>query len=198
MAHEIEGRRSQKGSSELIIAASDPRVQHILATLNAKLGVSMNLNDLSPVPANPDPGKFSYLVLVLAKIMSGDLVRANNINLYVDLKKMRNADGVKTPKGDYWLWMQGGLLYKGKCVNDAIKFFSARERGGTYKEGLFQYTYYSELLDECYMDFAGSRSASGSVPYLSRWYDRLRLDASRPGSALSYYGSVSAGVSLDS
>lgn len=197
MIGEIESRRNQDNKGT-IVAVSDPRIKHILATLNAKLGISMNLSDLPPVPANPDPNKFPNLVLVLAKTTLDVLVLANRITSYIDLQRVKNADGVKTPKGDYWLWMQGGKLYRGMCVKDATKLFSTNERGGTCKEGLFFYTCYPESLNECFIDFAGSRIGSGSVPYLCRWIDVLGLSAAHPAGAFPRCGSVSAGVSLDS
>ncbi len=181
-----------------IIAVSDPRVERILATLNVKLGISMNLRDLPPIPANPIPDKLDKPVLILAKTTTNKLVKVQNITSSIDLQKVRNADGVKTPKGDYWCWMQGGKLYKGKCVNDATKLFTANERGGTCKEVLFLHLYYPESLNECFMDFAGSRDAYGSVPYLCRWRGGLELSARHPGDADPSYGSVSVGVSLDS
>lgn len=192
---EFLAERNQNAEKPVVVAF-DPRVEHILATLKAKLGISMDLNDLPPIPVNPDVEKFPNLVLVLGKTTLNELVGANGIASYINLQKVRNANGVTTPKGNYWLWMQGGKLYKGKSVNDAARLFAKNERGGTCKEGLFQYMYYSELLNECFMDFAGSRCARSAVPYLSRWYDELRLNASPPGTVASAYGSVSVGVSL--
>ncbi len=172
------------------IASLDPRIQHTLRTLQNKLGLTLKLSDLPPVPANPDSKKLTRLVLVASKVTLQKLVEVQGITNYLNLDKVE--DIVKTPKARlYWLWMQAGECYRGKSVDDATALFAPYERGATVKEGLFLHLYYPETLRNCYMDFAGSRYEDGDAPYLHRWKDRPWLGAYYPGSALPDYGSAS-------
>ena len=172
------------------IASLDPRIQHTLRTLQNKLGLTLKLSDLPPVPANLDPKKFTRLVLVASEVTLQKLVEVQDIESYLNRDKVE--DIVKTPKARlYWLWMQAGECYRGKSVNDATALFAPYERGATVKEGLFLHLYYPETLRNCYMDFAGSRYEDGDAPYLRRWNDGPWLDAYYPGRVLPDYGSAS-------
>ena len=170
------------------------RIKHILGTLREKLGLKLKLSNLPPIPANPDSKKFTRLVLVVSKVTLQKLVHVQGIINYLNLDKVRVI--VQTPNAPlYWLWMQAGECYQSQSVDAATALFAPYERGATAKEGLFLHLYNPEILNNCYMDFAGSRGGDGRAPCLNRWHGRPRLGADYPGNVFSCYGAVSCGSS---
>lgn len=174
------------------IEHEDSRALHVLQILKNKLNLGFaDPSKLPVIPENPDQDKFKYLVLVPEIIRLDGLVEVQNIQSYLNLDLVK--DIVETPKGDYWVWMQDGVHYKGKSVDQATKLFSSNERGATCRETLLLHLFYPETIRNCYKDMPGSRGERVLVPCLGWYFGVLGLYALGPSGVDSGFGSVSCG-----
>ncbi len=161
------------------IVPPDPRVQYILNRLQER-GLPIPTK-LPPISENPDLHKFTRLVYVDPTISLEQLISAIEVNgrkptNYLNLSKVK--DVVKTPDMPYFVWMQdGGCLYRGKYLDQAVSLFSSNERGATLREGLFLILYYPEILKDRLIDLPGSWYYRDSVTHLYGWDDNPLLSA---------------------
>ena len=122
------------------------------------------------------------------------LCEAGGVTIYSDLDKFTLYKGVVVPEGMQVIQCQFGLKYKNRRPIDICQSHDELEELGIPKEGLSGYLYWGEdLLRESYMDFPGSRTEYGLVPYLNLVDVKPALSYGREGDAAPHFGSVSRG-----
>jgi|GEM_PF-1780135 hypothetical protein len=169
-----------------------PNIPYIVGIFESRLSIVLTSDGLPPIPENSAPDKFEYPVLINAEQRLEDLVAVQNIKSNIDLSKVE--DVVAAPKiGFYWVWMQGGEVYKDRCTSEIEKIFGKRERGGTLRERLFFHLYYPDALFRCFPECAGSR-VMGDVPYFVVWDDQIKIYSGKENVGVRGYGPTTCSI----
>lgn len=134
------------------------------------------------------------VALVDYRLSGQFLAKEGGVYCYIEPNKCKNFKGIVTPEGILVIQAQWGEKYRNKTPRWCRGNFHLLEQGGVVKEGLTACLYGGKcILDQYYMDFPGSVSGLGDVPYL-HWIDgRPKLFGYFDNDAYSDYGSVSRG-----
>ena len=157
--------------------------------------------ELNKIPENIPEGNLPFLIVIPANILDLEkkmlMVKLEQETGYIwedfDFKELKNAEGVETPDIPYLVYnIENGAKMKGISANDCVKQFTKENRRGlTAQEGIDLIAHHPEILQDHYIDLAGSRYGSRSVPNLWLSDGRPGLSNNWAGSADSNWGSAS-------
>ena len=114
---------------------------------------------------------------------------------YLDISRLRNADGVEVPQVPYLLLdVEDGREMRNVSPDNCVERFKKVGRLGlTVNEGVMLVTYYPEILDDHFIDCLGSRFGSDSVPSICISAAQVGLDFSDSSFSIERWGSASCG-----
>ena len=122
------------------------------------------------------------------------LCKVGGVSIWSDPDKFTPFEGLVVPDQLAIIQCQFGTAHINTAPRNFRKSHNPLEIPGIAKEGLTGFLYWGmSLLNECRMDFPGSRSGSGDVPYLNLNDEGPELNARCGGGVGPCFGSVSRG-----
>ena len=122
------------------------------------------------------------------------LCEVGGVSMWSDQDKFTSLKGVVVPDGLQVIQCQFGLAHLNTKPRDFRANHHLPEIPGIAKEGLTAFLYWGKkLLEECNMDFPGSHSKYGYVPYLHLYHEYPALHTLNDRHAGPDFGSVARG-----
>lgn len=126
------------------------------------------LGNLPPIPKNPNPQFFKYLVLVLSEDKISFDYLTDKIGIVIPLS-YGLFDNCEPKNGDYFIWVHNGFFYKEvgwEHIIKSIKGLKTNERTLIFRELIYAFLYYGQPFLNTYA--ASTSWKKDYVPFLAR------------------------------